>query len=55
MPVDSTKMITTTRHMDSTEASSNFGMPKCRGSTTWNQGVSSRPFRSTMPHAPARA
>ncbi|MOA11246.1 hypothetical protein D3C78_1311790 [compost metagenome] len=34
IPVDSTKMITTTRHIDRIGARWNCGMPKCSGVTT---------------------
>ncbi|MNY17817.1 hypothetical protein D3C86_1511580 [compost metagenome] len=39
IPVDSTKMITTTRHIDRIGASSNFGMPKCSGVTNCSHGA----------------
>ncbi len=55
MPVDSTKMITTTRHIDRIGARSKVGAPKCSGVTMSNQGRSARPPRSTMPMPPAIA
>ncbi|MNH26938.1 hypothetical protein D3C79_870220 [compost metagenome] len=54
MPVDSTKMITTTRHIDRIGARLKVGMPKCSGVTTCSHGAWLRPDRSTMPMEPAR-
>ncbi|MNU00599.1 hypothetical protein D3C72_2437690 [compost metagenome] len=49
MPVDSTKMIITTRHMDSTGAKWKVGAPKCMGVTMSNHGRAAMPDRSTIP------
>ncbi|MNH32049.1 hypothetical protein D3C79_924660 [compost metagenome] len=54
IPVDSTKMMTTTRHIDRIGARLKVGMPKCSGVTTCTHGAASRPERSTMPMEPAR-
>ena len=55
IPVDSTKMITTTRHIDRIGARWNSGMPKCSGVTIWNHGARPIPCKLTMPMAPHRA
>ena len=55
MPADSTKMITTTRHIERIGASEKVGVPKWLGVTTCTTGAAAMPERSTMPSAPARA